>query len=558
MTWRVGRKLARTLYEQAGPEPSDNDRFLGIMETPKLAGEVVASHGYRDALFSDEAIEAGTEAGFGVGEQSFHAIHPDEREIHREKFRRQLEAAYSEAFPLGAGEIEGLRHQLLTDEAIRDLTKQIVEESDGEVISLPYGVVKAALESVMSRFIRNLPQPPAGEAERLQSRLEEFDAWLSFRADFAEVLRAFRQAFGTDTRATALLDSQGDQERCPNAHRYVNGSKKPCLDCTPAPGPDECTCDAASDSPSLRWHQPTCPLFRNPDDPAPTQVEGEVEYRVNDALGIHGPFTDQVAAEQVFEACIAGRSEDTEIRRPVIEFREVGPWRDNEYGDRASEFQVPSPEQPEGGDEEDWPEIADLRPEAVRQADPDAYEKALKSADWGEITVGRPVENPGHLFFAKPTAPIENPSEAVQYRRYIPVSQDSSGLGVEWWEKEARVWREAAEKHLAAASKAEAERDEATRDFEAKSQDYDLCLAGKLRADEDRKRYENALEELAAEFELEAESIEVERLKSEAESAPGTTEGFQLRARAESRSFAAQLVREKAAKLKGECDGDRG
>lgn len=33
--------------------------------------------------------------------------------------------------------------------------------------------------------------------------LVEFDAWLSFRGEFSEVLTAFREAFGTDTSAEA-------------------------------------------------------------------------------------------------------------------------------------------------------------------------------------------------------------------------------------------------------------------------------------------------------------------------------------------------------------------
>jgi hypothetical protein len=31
--WRTGQKLGRTLYLQEGPEPSEADRFLGMMET---------------------------------------------------------------------------------------------------------------------------------------------------------------------------------------------------------------------------------------------------------------------------------------------------------------------------------------------------------------------------------------------------------------------------------------------------------------------------------------------------------------------------------------------
>jgi hypothetical protein len=37
------------------------------------------------------------------------------------------------------------------------------------------------------------------ERERAKRALEEFDAWLSFRPEFAEVLTAFRSAFGTNT-----------------------------------------------------------------------------------------------------------------------------------------------------------------------------------------------------------------------------------------------------------------------------------------------------------------------------------------------------------------------
>lgn len=39
--WRMGRKRGRNLYRQEGPQPSDSDRFLGIMETAELAEKVV-------------------------------------------------------------------------------------------------------------------------------------------------------------------------------------------------------------------------------------------------------------------------------------------------------------------------------------------------------------------------------------------------------------------------------------------------------------------------------------------------------------------------------------
>jgi hypothetical protein len=41
MTWRTGRKLGRTIYEQVGPEPSDDDHLLGLMDSSELAEFVV-------------------------------------------------------------------------------------------------------------------------------------------------------------------------------------------------------------------------------------------------------------------------------------------------------------------------------------------------------------------------------------------------------------------------------------------------------------------------------------------------------------------------------------
>lgn len=42
--WRTGRKLGRTLYERKYTDaPSDEDHFLGIMDTPELAAQVVAA-----------------------------------------------------------------------------------------------------------------------------------------------------------------------------------------------------------------------------------------------------------------------------------------------------------------------------------------------------------------------------------------------------------------------------------------------------------------------------------------------------------------------------------
>lgn len=42
--WRVGWHLGRTIYRQIGDEPSDEDDFLGIMDTRALAEQVVTEH----------------------------------------------------------------------------------------------------------------------------------------------------------------------------------------------------------------------------------------------------------------------------------------------------------------------------------------------------------------------------------------------------------------------------------------------------------------------------------------------------------------------------------
>jgi hypothetical protein len=65
--------------------------------------------------------------------------------------------------------IEANASSLLSDETIHELTKQIVEGSDGEVISLPYEVVKDALADVLCQLFRTQPEADPevpGESER--------------------------------------------------------------------------------------------------------------------------------------------------------------------------------------------------------------------------------------------------------------------------------------------------------------------------------------------------------------------------------------------------------
>lgn len=45
-TWRVGRKVERTLYAQLGPQPSDDDILIGMVDTPALAARLVLDHNH--------------------------------------------------------------------------------------------------------------------------------------------------------------------------------------------------------------------------------------------------------------------------------------------------------------------------------------------------------------------------------------------------------------------------------------------------------------------------------------------------------------------------------
>jgi hypothetical protein len=44
LPWRIGRKVGRTIYAQAGSQPSDDDALIGLMDTQELAAAVVEIH----------------------------------------------------------------------------------------------------------------------------------------------------------------------------------------------------------------------------------------------------------------------------------------------------------------------------------------------------------------------------------------------------------------------------------------------------------------------------------------------------------------------------------
>ena len=53
LPWRTGRHLGRTVYAILGPQASDDDPVLGMMDTRELAAEACAAHNRRLAM--DEA-----------------------------------------------------------------------------------------------------------------------------------------------------------------------------------------------------------------------------------------------------------------------------------------------------------------------------------------------------------------------------------------------------------------------------------------------------------------------------------------------------------------------
>lgn len=44
LPWRTGRKVGRTVYAQLGPETSDDDPLIGLMDTPELARAACEAH----------------------------------------------------------------------------------------------------------------------------------------------------------------------------------------------------------------------------------------------------------------------------------------------------------------------------------------------------------------------------------------------------------------------------------------------------------------------------------------------------------------------------------
>ena len=52
-TWRVGRKVGRTIYRQLGDEPSDDDPLIGVMDTAEDAAQVIATMAERSKALQE-------------------------------------------------------------------------------------------------------------------------------------------------------------------------------------------------------------------------------------------------------------------------------------------------------------------------------------------------------------------------------------------------------------------------------------------------------------------------------------------------------------------------
>jgi len=48
-TWRIGRKVGRTIYALVDDEPTDHDLLIGVMDSKALAEAAVRAH--NEALF---------------------------------------------------------------------------------------------------------------------------------------------------------------------------------------------------------------------------------------------------------------------------------------------------------------------------------------------------------------------------------------------------------------------------------------------------------------------------------------------------------------------------
>jgi hypothetical protein len=79
---------------------------------------------------------------------------------------------------------------------VERFTPKVGTDSQGEV----WHQIKADPKGEWVRY-RDYASAISKETWGVSEKLVDFDAWLSFRPEYREVLEAFRKAFGTDTSA---------------------------------------------------------------------------------------------------------------------------------------------------------------------------------------------------------------------------------------------------------------------------------------------------------------------------------------------------------------------
>jgi len=96
---RQGRRVGRTLYEQTGPEPSEDDPIIGLVDNPELAATIVAAVNAlhdRETGGYDPRTEVEAHAGGDVEQLIAAWEHDQVRRIkyaeHRVRLARQAEA----------------------------------------------------------------------------------------------------------------------------------------------------------------------------------------------------------------------------------------------------------------------------------------------------------------------------------------------------------------------------------------------------------------------------------------------------------------------------------
>jgi hypothetical protein len=72
-TWRVGRKVGRTIYRQIGSDGADGDTLIGLMDSRELAATVVAAVNNHAVLLAalDPLVDRMRDAAVGTEARIF-------------------------------------------------------------------------------------------------------------------------------------------------------------------------------------------------------------------------------------------------------------------------------------------------------------------------------------------------------------------------------------------------------------------------------------------------------------------------------------------------------